>query len=98
MFGAALRLLLFTLFVFKDEFLPKAGDLVKLGDSGAGGTESAPEGGLLLDEFGVLSLESLLLLDSLSVQDGKAELQVADLAIIALALLFEALVFGADGR
>ena len=35
----------------------------------------------------MLSLESFLLLDALAMQNGQAELKVADLAIIALTLL-----------
>jgi len=46
----------------------------------------------------VFGLEFFFLLDSLAVQDGQAELQVADLAIIALALLFKAGVLFAEGR
>ena len=35
----------------------------------------------------MLSLKSLLLLDTLTMQNGQAELKVADLAIVALTLL-----------
>jgi len=46
----------------------------------------------------MLGLEFFLLLNSLAVQDGQAELQVADLAIIALVLLFQAGVLFTEGR
>jgi hypothetical protein len=83
---------------FKDEVLPKAGNLVELCDCSSSSAKCTPYGGLLLYEIGVFRLEFFFLLDSLAVQNGQAELQVADLAIIALALLFQAGVLFANGR
>ena len=89
-------LLAFLFFGFSDEFVPEAGDIVKFRDSAARRSKSILDSGLFVDEFSVLSLESFLLLLPLAVQNGEAELQVADLAIINLALLLQFLVLVAD--
>ena len=44
----------------------------------------------------MLFLERLLLLLALTVQNGQTKLQVADLAIVNLALLLELSIFGAN--
>ena len=68
---------------------PEAGDLSEFRVCAAGCQELRLEGGLLLDEGPMLRLERLFLLDALPVQNGQTELQIADLAVIALALLLK---------
>ena len=88
-------LLTFFFFGFENEFLPETSDLIKLCDGPSGGTEGVFEGSFFLNKVGVLSFKCLFLLNSLSVQDGETELKLANLAIIALALLVKAVILGA---
>ena len=76
--------------------MPEACDLVELGHGTSGGAERTFQRGFFLDEFGVLCFHGLLFLDALTVQNGQAKLQVADLAIIALTLLLQKGIFGTD--
>lgn len=89
-------LLAFSFFWFKNKFFPEAGDLVELSHGIARGAQSRLERRFLLDELRMLRLQRFLLLDALTVQDGQAKLQIADLAVVALALLLETGVFRAN--
>ena len=89
-------LLPFNFFGFDDVFGPEAGDLSEFRVRAAGCQELRLEGGLFVDEGAVLRLERLFLLDTLPMQNGQTELQIADLPVIALALLLEAGVLGTN--
>lgn len=82
-------LLLLLLLGLENKLLPEAGDLVELGHGGSSGAQGASEGCLFLEEGVALRFEGFFLRDSLAMQDGEAELEVADLAMIALALLLQ---------
>ena len=84
----------FLFFRFNDIFVPEAGNLSEFRVCAPGCDELGLECGLLLNEGPVLRLERLFLLDTLSVQNSQAELQVADLAVITLALLLKTVVLG----
>ena len=87
----------FFFFRFQHEFLPEAGDSVELGYCAASCAKGAAQGGLFLDQRGVLHFECFFLRLALAVQDGQAELQVADLAIVGLALLLHMGVCSFEG-
>ena len=89
-------LLTFLFLRFENEFLPETSDLVEFSDGPSGGTEGISKGSLFLNKVGMLSFKCFFLLNSLSVQNGKTELKLANLTIIALALLVKAVILGAQ--
>ena len=80
-------LLKFLLFRFKNEFFPEAGNLTEFGVCTAGCNKGSLQGALFLNKLRMIGLQGFFLLDALAMQNSQAELQVADLAKIALALL-----------
>ena len=89
-------LLTFSFLRFKNEFLPETSDLVELCDGPSSGTEGMFKSSFFLHKFSMLILNCFFLLLSLSMQNGKTELKLADLTIIALALLVKAVILSAQ--
>ncbi len=69
--------------------LPEAGYHIELRNGSSRCTECCIDGALALEQLSVALLESFLLLDSLSMQNGQAEVQVAQLLVVTLSCLLK---------
>ena len=73
--------------------VPEAGYHVKFSDSGACRLQSSIACSLALKQLSMALFECLFLFDALSVQDGQAKVQIAELLIQSLLLLLQVGVF-----
>ena len=76
--------------------VPKAGYHVKFTDCGARRFQSSIACSLALEQLSMALFECLLLFNALSVQDGQAKVQIAELLVESLLLLLELGVFLAE--